>query len=84
MNRGVPDLACYEEDINRGMRQSDKCEEELEWLRGQEETWALAFMTGSSPSHGKVRRQCSEWRCKLVLWRECKPGRSKSQRNGNW
>lgn len=84
MNRGVSDLACYEEDINRGMRQSDKCEDELEWLQGQEETWALAFMTGSSPSHGKVRRRCSEWRCKLVLRREYKPGRSKSQRNGNW
>ena len=84
MNRGVSDLACYEEDLNRGMRQSDKCEEELEWLRAQEETWALAFMTRSSPSHGKVMRQCSEWRYKLVLRREYKPGRSKSQRNGNW
>jgi len=66
------------------MGQSDKCEEELEWLRGQEETWVLAFMTRSSPSHGKVRRQCSKWRHQLVLQREYKPGRAKSQRNGNW
>lgn len=39
------------------MGQSDKCEEELGWLRGQGETWALGFVTRSSPSHGKVRRQ---------------------------